>query len=99
MPRIPLNDHNLFFFDCETGGLTWNDHDMVEVACIVTDPSGRNVLSKYHARVLPKLPVHPDAAAINGYNVEKWASEAVTIDVAMVKLLGLAKDCLFCAHN
>lgn len=99
MAFIPLNDHKLFFFDCETGGLDWTDRDMVEVACVVTDPTGKNVLTEYHARVLPKRPVDARAAEINGYNEEKWAAEAVVLDVAMVKLLERAKDCLFCSHN
>jgi DNA polymerase-3 subunit epsilon len=99
MPFLPLNDHKLFFFDCETGGLDPSKTDMVEVACVVTDPTGRNILSEYHARVFPRRPVEAKAASINGYNEEKWAEDAVTIDVAMVKLLERAKDCLFCSHN
>lgn len=99
MPFLPLNDHKLFFFDCETGGLNHATVDMTEVACVVTDPTGGIVLTEYSARVFPKRPVEPDAARINGYSQEKWASEAVDLDVAMVKLLERAKDSLFCSHN
>lgn len=99
MPRPLMKDCNLFFFDSETGGLDHAKHDMIEVACIVTDPTGDHVLSEYCAKVLPLRPVDPQAAAINGYTKEKWAAEAVDIDTAMIKMLGLARDCVFVSHN
>ena len=70
-----LRDYNLFFFDAETGGLNPIEADMVEVACVLTDPTGETVLDEYCAKVLPKKPVHPRAAAVNGYSAEKWAGE------------------------
>lgn len=94
-----MNEHNLFFFDCETGGLDPRIADMVEVACVVTDPSGKKVLSEYCAKVFPKKPVDPRAAEVNGYSSEKWASEAVELDTAMVRMLEKARDSVFCAHN
>lgn len=99
MPRLPLREHKLFFFDCETGGLDPRLVDMVEVACVVTDFSGKNVLAEYSAKVFPKKPVDPRAAEVNGYTREKWATEAIELDVAMVKMLEKARDCVFCAHN
>lgn len=98
-PRPAMKDCNLFFFDCETGGLNPAVADMVEVACIVTDPSGQHVLNEYSAKVIPKKPVDPGAARINGYTTEKWASEAIDLDIAMVKMLGLGRDSVFVAHN
>ena len=98
-PRPAMKDCNLFFFDCETGGLNPTDSDMVEVACIVTDPTGQSVLNEFCAKVIPKKPVGPKAAAINGYTTEKWAAEAVNLDVAMVTMLGMARDAVFVAHN
>lgn len=99
MPRPLMKDCNLFFFDSETGGLNHIDHDMVEVACLVTDPSGEKVITEYSAKVFPKKPVDPGAAAVNGYSAEKWASEAVDIDTAMVTMLGHGRDSVFVAHN
>jgi len=94
-----MKDCNLFFFDSETGGLSNHEHDMVEMACVVTDPSGETVLHEYAAKVFPRKPVDPRAAAVNGYSKEKWASEAVDVDTAMVKMLTLARDSVFVAHN
>ncbi len=99
MPRLPMNEHNLFFFDSETGGLDHTQADMVSVACVLTDPTGQKVLEEYSAKVFPKRPVDPKAAAVNGYTPEKWASEAVELDGPMIKLLSLARDSIFVAHN
>lgn len=99
MPRPALKDHNLFFFDSETGGLNPIQADMVEVAVVLTDPSGETVLEEYTAKVFPKKPVDPKAAAVNGYTQEKWAAEAVDLDEAMFRMLGMARNAVFVAHN
>lgn len=98
-PRVPLRECNLFFFDSETGGLNAYQFDMVEVACLVTDPTGQTLIGEYTAKVFPKKTVDPVAAKINGYTTEKWAAEAVELDVAMIQMLGMARNCVFAAHN
>jgi DNA polymerase-3 subunit epsilon len=97
--RPPINELNLFFFDSETGGLRPSSADFVEVACVLTDCTGENVLDEYCAKVFPVHPVDPRAAAINGYTTEKWAEEAIDANTAMVRLLKLARNALFTAHN
>ena len=99
MSRPPLKDCNLFFFDSETGGLSPVHNDLVEVACIVTDPSGKDILGEYSVKVFPERPVDPKAAAVNGYTEVKWAAEAVKLDEAMVHLLKLARNTALVAHN
>lgn len=98
-PRPPIGELNLFFFDCETGGLSPAQADMLEVACLVTDPTGQTILDEYSTKVFPQRPVDPQAAAVNGYTQEKWASEAVQLDEAMFKMLRMARNALFTAHN
>jgi len=97
-PASP-KDYNLFFFDSETGGLSPHEADFVEVAAILTDPSGKTVLEEYCTKVIPKKPVNPRAAAVNGYSAEKWAAEAIPLDHAMVKLLSMARNAFMVAHN
>lgn len=99
MGQLPLRECNLFFFDCETGGLNAYTADMVEVAVILTDPTGKDVIETYTAKVFPKKPVDARAAAINGYTEEKWAVEAIELDDAMYKMVGMAKNAAFVAHN
>ena len=97
--RPPINELNLFFFDCETGGLRPSLSDMVEVACVLTDCTGEKVLDEFSAKVFPVKDVHPKAAAVNGYTAEKWAAEAIDLDTAIVPLLKMANNALFTAHN
>jgi DNA polymerase-3 subunit epsilon len=100
MPRhLPLAECNLFFFDCETGGLSAHNSDMVEVGCVLTDPSGNKVLEEYSAKVFPQKDVDPRAAQVNGYTKEKWAAEAIPLDEAMHHLIPMARNALFAAHN
>lgn len=72
---------------------------MVEVAVVLTDPTGTNVLEEYSAKVLPKKPVDPKAAAVNGYTAEKWAEEAIDLDHAMQKIISMSRNAVFAAHN
>lgn len=100
MERPALKDHNLLFLDFETGGLHPSTHDPVEVAVVLTDPSGRTVLAEYEAKVIPTRPVDPKAAAVNGYSMEKWsAANAIPLEQALVKVLGLARDAMLTCHN
>lgn len=95
-----MREYDLFFFDCETGGLHPFQADIIEVACIRTDPTGLNILEEYHTKVLPVRPVQERSAQINGYTREKWAAEgAIDLGVAMVKMLQMARNALFTAHN
>lgn len=100
MGRPAIKDHNLLFLDFETGGLYPSQHDPVEIACVLTDPTGRTVIDEYVAKVIPTRPVDPQAAAVNGYSAEKWASEkAIPFEHALVKVLSMARDALLTCHN
>lgn len=95
-----LREYDNLFYDCETGGLSPAEADIVEVAAIRTDPTGTKVLEEYSAKVLPKMPVNPRAAAINGYSAEKWAAEgAVELGPVISHLVNMAQNAIFTAHN
>lgn len=96
---LSFRSHRLCFFDSETGGLNPVDHDMVELAAIVTDCTGKEILAKYAQKVIPKKPVHPKAAAVNGYDPKVWAKEAIPIEKAMERISYLSRQAVFVAHN
>ena len=98
-PRPAPHEMNLLFLDTETGGLSAVDHDIVEIAVILTDPTGQTVIKEYCSKVVPEKPVDPVAARINGYSAEKWAHDAVPINQAMITVLGMARDTMMAAHN
>lgn len=97
--RPAVKDCNLLFFDCETSGLSPVYNEIIELGCILTDPTGHTVLKEYCAKVKPTKPVDPNAAAVNGYTEEKWASEAISLSAALKEVVSMAKDAVFVAHN
>jgi DNA polymerase III epsilon subunit-like protein len=97
--RPAARDCDLMFFDVETGGLDPDRHDIIDIACVRTDPTGKTVLDEYSSRIIPVRPVDAAAARVNGYTAEKWAAGAVPLNTAMVHVLKVARDCLFTAHN
>lgn len=99
MPRLPDSECNLMFIDFETGGLDPMIHDITQAAYVLTDKTGTIVLDEYCDKVIPKRPVDPKAAEINGYNAEKWAAEGVDLSVAMHRITRASRDAIFIAHN
>lgn len=89
--------YNILFFDCETGGLDPRQASIIEVACVLTSPAGI-VLNEYTTKVVPTKPVHPRAAAVNGYSPEKWTA-AVSLAEAIGCVIDYSRDALFAAHN
>ena len=100
MPKLAPKDCPLLFLDFETGGLSAAQHDITEVGCVLTDPSGQTVIEEYVAKVLPVRPVDAQAAAINGYTAEKWAAAgAVPLKHALIKVLTMGRDAMLTCHN
>jgi DNA polymerase-3 subunit epsilon len=98
-PLPHVKDANILFLDTETGGLSAARTDIIEIGCVLTDPSGRDVIEEWETKVVPTRPVEPDAARINGYVAEKWAAEGVPLATAMAKVLAMAKGAVMCCHN
>lgn len=73
-------NRNLFFIDTETTGLKPPAAEILQVAVILTDPSGNNVLEEYQARLKPQHIETADtkALSINGYKAEDYTDESCT---------------------
>ena len=92
--RLPI-----LFYDSETGGTDPTRHDIIEVGCILTDPSGERLQSEYATKILPERPVEPDAARVNGYDMQRWKVEAVSLEIAINHILAMGRGAVFLAHN
>jgi DNA polymerase III epsilon subunit-like protein len=93
------NKTYLMIVDTETGGLSSESASVIEVAAqlhVVLDTSrekpGKSyrrhfrlsaVSDPFHRLVRPRLPVEEQAAAVNGYDPDRWEREGVNYDVAM----------------
>lgn len=96
--KKPVSAQNIMFIDTETGGLSPRDSDIVQIAVVLTDPRAENVLAEWETKVKPRKPVHPRAAAVNGYNEAAWR-DAPEIDEVIRYLADQSKGTVFGAHN
>ena len=79
----------LVFLDCEFGGLDPEKHDITEIGVIVTDYRLAELASREWKVLARPERVTSEAAAIFGYDAERWAREGVSIRQALVELAAL----------
>jgi DNA polymerase III epsilon subunit-like protein len=72
-------DH--IFIDLETSGFDLDAHEILEIGAIRTDSKG-NILASYSDKIQPTKDVDEQAARVNGYTKEAWAS-AVPLATAL----------------
>lgn len=75
--KTPKQLPPIFFFDVESGGLDENTADIIEIAGYRMqhrfEEQDLLCLDEIHRYVLPRKPVDPEAAKINGYDPGLWA--------------------------
>ena len=77
------------FMDCEFGGLDPEQHDITEVAAIVTDYRLAE-LGEREWKVRARADrISPEAAQISGYDAARWEKEAVPVRQALTELAEL----------
>jgi DNA polymerase III alpha subunit (gram-positive type) len=97
--RVTVPEADLLVVDLETSGVKHTEHEIIELACIRTDPTGATVLDEFCCKVLPTRPVPEEAAQVNGYNEALWLAEAWSLDAALRELMQRADQTLFVAWN
>lgn len=81
-----MSEYFLAFLDCEFGGLDPDLHDITEIAVILTDYRLAEFASRdWKVQARPER-ITPAAAAISGYDAEKWNTEAVPVRQALAEL-------------
>lgn len=88
---------DIAFVDVETTGLDPNKDSVIQLAVVRTDSTGENVKLTLCIKVKPTTPVHPAAAAVNGYTPEGW-EDAVTPAAAAQQLAAACQGTEFAAH-
>ena len=63
----------LLFIDVETTGLEPDTNEIIDIALIQTDMDG-NVEKKWGSKIRPQYGCSAEAAKVNGYSPEAWAS-------------------------
>lgn len=95
-------DKKLFsFIDIETTGLQVGTHEIIEVACILTDPSKNfEIVDEIELKIKPERieTAEPQALRINGYNEAEWMF-AYSLEQAMNMLAEKTNNTVMVAHN
>jgi oligoribonuclease (3'-5' exoribonuclease) len=84
MPKFALA-----FLDCEFGGLDPERHDITEIGVIVTDYRLAELASAEWKVLARPERITAEAAAIFGYDAERWAREGVPVRRALSELAAL----------
>jgi len=84
-----MSDFAFLFVDCEFGGLDPDAHDITEIGAIVTDYRLVELAqAEWKVRARPER-ISAEAAALQGYDAEVWARDAVPISQALTELAAL----------
>lgn len=76
----------LAIIDVETTGLDPAHHEMVDLGAIYVDPTGHEI-GRFFVRIHPPHPerLDPAAAAVNGYDTERWRSLGAVTEAEAVR--------------
>jgi DNA polymerase-3 subunit epsilon len=91
---------NLLWVDVETSGLSPLAHEITQIACVLTDPTGRKVLDAYGAVMNLERPIlaSPEALRINRYPDGGW-EEAVPRPEVASRVAELSSGTVLAGHN
>lgn len=75
---MPVIESFYCFIDTETTGTKEGWHEPTEVAAILTNRKLKEI-SRFYGKFQPRFPdrMDPEAQAVNGYDAEVWAREAI----------------------
>lgn len=102
-----MKNHNLAFTDTETTGLDVEQHEIIEIACILARQipnlergNKLEVIDEFELKIKPEHieTADPESLEINGYKEEDW-KDAMTLQEAMEIYGEKTKDSDLVAHN
>ncbi|HKJ24743.1 MAG TPA: 3'-5' exonuclease [Myxococcota bacterium] len=84
-----MSDFAFLFVDCEFGGLDPEAHDITEIGAIVTDYRLVELAqAEWKVRARPER-ITAEAAALQGYDAEVWARDALPVRQVLTELAAL----------
>lgn len=98
--HLSYSEKPLLFVDTETTGLQPGYHEIIEIACILTDNTGKEIYEEWVEKIHPQYPerLDPAAQAVNGYNEKDW-SDTLPVNRVMSKVSVMAKGARLVGHN
>jgi DNA polymerase-3 subunit epsilon len=97
---LPLASRSLLFVDVETTGLDPIRHEIIEISAVRVHPTLLFVQRELTTRVRPQFPERctAEAAALNGFDPEKWDDAPDLYDV-LERYKLVAGGCILVGHN
>jgi DNA polymerase III alpha subunit (gram-positive type) len=94
-----MDKHNLAFVDIETTGLNVFTHEIIEVGCVLVDPSLK-LIEEFEIKIKPENIKNADDTSlkINHYEEKNW-KDALSLTEAMKILALKTKDAIMVGHN
>jgi DNA polymerase-3 subunit epsilon len=98
--KLPLASRSLLFVDVETTGLDPARNEIIELAAVRVHPQLLFVQRELVTRVRPQFPERCglEAAALNGFDPEKWDDAPDVYDV-LKRYAPIAEGCVLVGHN
>jgi DNA polymerase III alpha subunit (gram-positive type) len=100
MKNTKLSEQKLAFVDLETTGLSFDNHEIIEIGLLVYNPSTGEVEREWETKIAPThIETAEDAALrINGYinNPEAYNGN---LKSALIKFNSLVKGCIIVGQN
>lgn len=80
---VDFRQRNLIFVDLETTGLDPEQHEIIEIACLVVDGETFVVKKQYEEKIKPihLETANPNSLQVNGYSDEEWREAKSLFDV------------------
>ena len=94
-----MRKHNFAFIDIETTGLNLLKNEIIEIGCVLTNPS-LEIIEEFEIKIKPEHieEADPVALKVNHYNEEDWKF-AYKYEEALEIFLEKVKNCIMVGHN
>lgn len=93
-PSIEFRQRPILFIDLELTGLDVKQHEIIEVAALLTRYPDYRIENSYYTKVIPTHPKtgHPESLKIAGYSPQEWAN-AIPLRQMLLELSDFAPNC------
>lgn len=95
-----MDSKDLVFVDCETSGLQYGWHEILEICCVVVNFKNYEVRYEIEQKIKPNHPerISLQAAEVNGYSTDAW-EHAPRVDAVMPGIMDLVLQHQWVGHN
>ena len=94
-----MRKHHLAFVDIETTGLNAQEHEILEIGCVLTD-SELKILDEFEMKIKPEHMERADPVAlkVNRYQAKDW-QEALPLEEALKIFSKKVEGCIMVGQN